>query len=79
MGSRVRLPLPRTFVERAISGFAGYASFFDADVPKIFASVDDAALQAAALADDVVKRNVEGKQVVRVIIVKNKLVNIVVR
>ena len=42
----LRLPLPRTFVERAISGFAGYASFFDADVPKIFASVDDAALQA---------------------------------
>ena len=42
----LRLPLPRTFVERAISGFAGYASFFDADVPKIFAPVDDAALQA---------------------------------
>ena len=42
-------------------------------------AMDDAALQAAALADDVVKRNIEGKQVVRVIIVKNKLVNIVVR
>lgn len=42
----LRLPLPRTFVERAVSGFGGYASFFDSDVPKIFASVDDAALQA---------------------------------
>ncbi len=40
------LPLPQTFVERAISGFAGYADFFNDDVPKIFASVDDAALQA---------------------------------
>ena len=42
----LRLPLPQTFVERAISGFAGYASFFEADVPAIFAPVDDAALQA---------------------------------
>lgn len=42
----LRLPLPQTFVERAISGFGGYASFFATDVPKIFASVDDAALQA---------------------------------
>ncbi|MBV6416931.1 MAG: hypothetical protein CMLOHMNK_01549 [Steroidobacteraceae bacterium] len=42
----LRLPLPKTFVERAISGFAGYASFFADDVPKIFAAVDDAALQA---------------------------------
>lgn len=42
----LRLPLPQTFVERAVSGFAGYADFFGADVPKIFASVEDAALQA---------------------------------
>ncbi len=42
----LRLPLPKTYVERAISGFEGYASFFDSDVPKIFAAVDDAALQA---------------------------------
>ncbi|CAG0998386.1 partial Leucine--tRNA ligase, partial [Anaerolineae bacterium] len=41
--------------------------------------LDDAAVQAAALADEVVRRNVEGKQVVRVIVVKNKIVNIVVR
>ena len=33
----------------------------------------------SALADETVRRNIEGKQVVRVIIVKNKLVNIVVR
>ncbi|MGD9599397.1 MAG: DUF885 domain-containing protein [Steroidobacteraceae bacterium] len=42
----LRVPLPQTFVERAISGFGGYASFFDSDVPQIFAAVDDAALQA---------------------------------
>ncbi len=42
----LRMPLPQTFVERAISGFGGYASFFDSDVPQIFAAVDDAALQA---------------------------------
>lgn len=42
----LRVPLPQTFVERAISGFGGYASFFEKDVPKIFASVDDAALKA---------------------------------
>jgi leucyl-tRNA synthetase len=41
--------------------------------------IDEASLQAVALADESVKRNMEGKQVVRVIIVKNKLVNIVVR
>lgn len=42
----LRLPLPATFVERAISGFAGYASFFEKDVPKVFAPVDDKALAA---------------------------------
>lgn len=42
----LRLPLPQTFIERAISGFAGYASFFDTDVPAVFAPVDDAALQS---------------------------------
>ena len=40
---------------------------------------DDAGLEKEALADEAVRRNIEGKQVVRVIIVKNKLVNIVVR
>jgi leucyl-tRNA synthetase len=46
---------------------------------EVAVDMDDAGLQAAAVADEAVKRNVEGKQVVRVIIVKNKLVNIVVR
>ena len=40
---------------------------------------DDAGLEKEALADEAVRRNLEGKQVVRVIVVKNKLVNIVVR
>jgi leucyl-tRNA synthetase len=40
---------------------------------------DDATLEKEALSDDAVRRNLEGKQVVRVIVIKNKLVNIVVR
>jgi len=40
---------------------------------------DERALELAALADENVKRHVQGKQVVKVIVVKNKLVNIVVR
>ena len=40
---------------------------------------DEAGLEKEALADEAVRRNIEGKKVVRVITVKNKLVNIVVR
>ncbi|MBP1656349.1 MAG: leucine--tRNA ligase, partial [Bacteroidetes bacterium] len=36
-------------------------------------------LERFALADENVRRHVEGKQVVKVIVVKNKLVNVVVR
>jgi leucyl-tRNA synthetase len=40
---------------------------------------DDEALKAAALADGNVKRHLDSKQIVKVIVVKNKLVNVVVR
>ncbi len=48
---------------------------------KLTAPVDLAEkdLEAMALADDGVKRHIDGKQVVKAIVVKNKLVNIVVR
>ncbi len=41
--------------------------------------MDDAGLEAAARADEAIRKHLEGKQVVRVIVVKDKLVNIVVR
>ena len=48
---------------------------------KMFAAMDAGGqeLERAALGDENVKRHLEGKQVVKVIVVKNKLVNIVVR
>jgi hypothetical protein len=42
----MRTPLPRTYVDRAVSGYGGLAEFFVADVPKVFASVNDPRLQA---------------------------------
>jgi len=39
-------PLPATYVDLGINTFGGYASFFQSDVPKIFAEVKDDALQA---------------------------------
>jgi hypothetical protein len=39
-------PLPATYVELGSNTFKGYAAFFRDSVPAIFASVDDAALQA---------------------------------
>ncbi len=34
-------PMPRTLLERGISGFGGFADFYRRDVPKAFASVQD--------------------------------------
>lgn len=42
----MRLPLPRTYVDRAVSAFSGLAEFFTTDVPKVFAPVNDPRLQA---------------------------------
>ncbi len=41
--------------------------------------LEDEALKAMAFADDVVKRNLDGKQIVKAIVVKNRLVNLVVK
>jgi uncharacterized protein (DUF885 family) len=41
-----KLPLPASYIELGVNSFAGYASFFASDVPKIFAEVKDDALQA---------------------------------
>jgi hypothetical protein len=43
--ANLRPPLARPLVERGISGFSGYAEFFQRDVPKVFAGVNDPALQ----------------------------------
>lgn len=42
----MRTPLPRTYVDRAVSGFGGLAEFVAGDVPAVFASVNDPRLQA---------------------------------
>jgi hypothetical protein len=42
----MRTPLPRTYIDRAVSGYGGLAEFFTTDVPKVFASVNDPRLQA---------------------------------
>ena len=44
--ANLRGPLPRTFIERGISGFGGYAEFYRRDVPQAFAGVADPSAQA---------------------------------
>jgi leucyl-tRNA synthetase len=41
--------------------------------------LDDESLKAMAFADETVKRNLDGKQIVKAIVVKNRLVNLVVK
>jgi len=48
-------------------------------VVKVPAVSDEAAVKAAALADEKVKARIEGKTVVKVIVVPGKLVNLVVK
>jgi hypothetical protein len=68
--ANLQTPLPRTFVERGIAGFGGYAEFYRNDVPKIFAAVSDAAAQkqfteaneAAAKAMDELKTWLESER-----------------
>jgi Bacterial protein of unknown function (DUF885) len=43
--SNLRIPMSRPLLERGVSAFRGFADFFDKDVPAIFASVKDPALQ----------------------------------
>jgi hypothetical protein len=44
--ANLRTPMPKTFVERGAAGFGGFADFFRSDVPKVFAPVKNAELQA---------------------------------
>ena len=43
--ANLRTPMPRTWVERGISAFAGLAEYFETDVPAAFEGAGDAALQ----------------------------------
>jgi hypothetical protein len=45
--ANLRAPLPRTYAELGERSFAGLASYYESDVPAVFAAVDDAGLQAA--------------------------------
>jgi len=49
----LRTPMPRTFIDIGRTGFGGLASFFETDVPKIFARVQDGALQSEFAAANV--------------------------
>ncbi|UGB39022.1 DUF885 domain-containing protein [Frateuria soli] len=44
--ANLKLPLPASYIELGVNAFGGYADFFKADVPGIFAGVKDPALQA---------------------------------
>ena len=46
MQANLRTPLPASWIDLGINTFAGYATFFEHDVPTIFADVHDDALQA---------------------------------
>lgn len=43
--ANLKTPLPKSLVERAISGFGGYADFYRKDVPAVFAGVEDPMLR----------------------------------
>ncbi len=68
--ANLRLPLPLSYVERGISGFGGFAEFYETDLPPVFASVQDEALRnelteankAAALAMRDLARWLDGQR-----------------
>jgi hypothetical protein len=41
--ANLRLPLPRAFIERAVAGFAGYATFYRIEMPPLFEQLGDTA------------------------------------
>jgi leucyl-tRNA synthetase len=49
------------------------------NVVKVPAGSDEATVKAAALADEKVKARIEGKTIVKIIVVPGKLVNLVVK
>jgi hypothetical protein len=48
----LREQLPSSYIDLGVNTFAGYATFFHDDVPKIFAEVDDKALQERLVASN---------------------------
>jgi len=44
--ANLKIPLPASYIDLGINSFGGFAAFFKNDVPGIFASVKDKALQA---------------------------------
>jgi hypothetical protein len=48
--ANLRTPLPRSFIERGAAGFGGYATFFRAETPPIFAQVTDEKLKRELIA-----------------------------
>ena len=50
--ANLKVPMAKTLLERGISGFGGFADFYRNDVPKVFASVQDAAAQKDLAAAD---------------------------
>jgi len=45
--ANLRMPMPRTVLQYGIDSFGGLANYYRNDVPGVFASVEDAALQTA--------------------------------
>lgn len=43
--ANLRTPLPKSFIKYGVDGFGGFPDFYRKDVPKIFAEVQDPALQ----------------------------------
>lgn len=43
--ANLRTPLPRSFIKYGVDGFGGFPDFYRKDVPKIFAEVQNSALQ----------------------------------
>ena len=48
--ANLRTPLPKAFIERGVSGFGGYATFFRAEVPPILAQAGDEKLKRELVA-----------------------------
>jgi hypothetical protein len=59
--ANLRTPMAKTLVERGIEGFGGFATFYRNDVPKVFASIQDAQAQKQlAEADAAAARAMDG-------------------
>ena len=69
----------RSLHARMRSRFAVQVNGKLANIIRVAAESDDEALKAAALADEKVAARIAGKAIVKVIVVKGKLVNIVVK